>query len=144
MRASEQARQAATYHAPDRELRPPAAAAPGQHPEPSATEAVERVLDAGQRLVTERIELAKLEVEQVVTDKLSRGATIAVSGAFAFGGWWILVASLITFLDAYLVVPASLAIVGAAHVVLGGGVALVAMKRRAAASAASGPHGARS
>src|SRR4051812_21594142 len=31
------------------------------HTEPSASDAVERVIDAGQRLVTERIELAKLD-----------------------------------------------------------------------------------
>ena len=98
------------------------------HGEPSATDAVERVLDAGQRLVSERIELAKLDVQEAVTEKVSQGAMIVVPGLFAFGGWWILMAALVAFLNTYLVLPASLAIVGGAHVLLGGGIAIAALK----------------
>jgi hypothetical protein len=105
--------------------------------EPSATEAVERVIEAGQRLVTERIELAKLDVQQVVGEKIVQGAMIVVPGLFAFGGWWILMAALIAFLNTYLVLPASLAIVGGAHVLVGGGIAATALAR------ARTPNGAR-
>jgi hypothetical protein len=49
---------------------------PGPHREPSATDAVERVLDAGQRLVGERIELVKLDVQDVLSQNLSQGVAI--------------------------------------------------------------------
>jgi hypothetical protein len=97
--------------------------------QPSATDAVERVLEAGQRLVTERIELAKLDVQDAVGEKVSQAVAVVVPGLFAFGGWWILMASLIAFLNIYLVLPASLAIVGGAHLLIGGGVAFSAVKR---------------
>lgn len=122
MRSNEQPREASVYRASERTVGPP-------HGEPSATDAVERVIDAGQRLVTERIELAKLEVQDVVSDNIARGVMIVVPGLFAFGGWWILMAGLVAFLNTYFVVPASLAIVGGAHVVIGGGFAAVALKR---------------
>ena len=103
---------------------------PHDHAEqPSATDAVERLLEAGQRLITERIELAKLDVQEAVTEKVSQTVLIVVPGLFAFGGWWILMAGLVAFLNMFVVLPASLAIVGGAHVAIGGGVALSAMKR---------------
>jgi len=120
MRPSEHTRD--VYRASERTIGP-------AHAEPSATDAVERVLDAGQRLVTERIELAKLDVQEAVTEKLSQGAMVIVPSLFAFGGWWILMAAVIAFLNSYLTLPASLAVVGGAHVLLGGGVAIGALKR---------------
>jgi len=124
MRASEQTRDTAVYRAPERQL--------GSAHEPSATDAVERVLDAGQRLISERIELAKLDVEEAVTERVSRTALVAVPSLFAFGGWWILMAAVVAFLDQYVSLPASLAIVGGAHVVLGGGVAAATLVRQPA------------
>jgi hypothetical protein len=97
--------------------------------QPSATDAVERVLEAGQRLIIERIELAKLDVQEAVTEKVSQTVLVVVPGLFAFGGWWILMAGIVAFLNTFLVLPASLAIVGGAHVAIGGGVALSALKR---------------
>jgi hypothetical protein len=97
--------------------------------QPSATDAVERVFDAGQRLITERIELAKLDVQEAVTEKVSKAVLIVVPGMFAFGGWWILMAALVAFLNMYMILPASLAIVGGAHVAIGGGIAASALKR---------------
>jgi hypothetical protein len=97
--------------------------------QPSATDAVERVLEAGQRLVTERIELAKLDVQEAVGEKVSQAVAVVVPGLFAFGGWWVLMAGLVALLNMFLVLPASLAIVGGAHVAIGGGVAFAALKR---------------
>jgi len=118
MRASEHTNATSVYRTPER-----------GHVEPSATDAVERVLDAGQRLVTERIELAKLDVQDAVVEKVSQTTKVVVPALFAFGGWWILMAGLVAWLDAYLVFPASLAIVGGAHVVIGGVLAGYALER---------------
>ena len=115
MRASEPISETSVYRGSER--------LPGGQDEPSATDAVERVIDAGQRLVTERIELAKLDVQDAVTEKVSQTTKIVVPALFAFGGWWILMAGLVMFLDTYLVMPASLGIVGGAHVLLGGAMA---------------------
>ena len=122
MRMSEHGTDASLYRGTER--------VPGAgHGEPSATDAVERVLDAGQRLVTERIELAKLDVEDAVTEKVSHTAKIVLPGLFAFGGWWILMAGVVVFLNTYLALPASLGIVGGAHVLLGGAMAASAFQR---------------
>jgi hypothetical protein len=124
------------YRAPERSVGP-------THGEPSTTDAVERVIDAGQRLVSERLELAKLEVQEAVTEKVSQGAVVAIASAFAFGGWWIAVAGLVAYLNDFLVLPASLAVVGGAHLLLGGTLAATALKRgRRAATQASARHGA--
>jgi Putative Actinobacterial Holin-X, holin superfamily III len=137
MRSSDQSRDASGDRVPERSIATPLST----HGEPSATDAVERVLDAGQRLVAERIELVKLDVQEVVSGKLSQGAAIVLPGLFAFGGWWILMAALVAFLDTYLVLPASLAIVGGAHVLIGAGVAATALWRVHAHAAAKNGNG---
>ena len=137
MRASEQSKDASIYRAPERGI----GTAHSTHGEPSTTEAVERVLDAGQRLVGERIELVKLDVQNVLSEKVSQGVTILLPGLFAFGGWWILMAALVAFLDTYLVLPASLAIVGGTHVLLGTGLTAIALSRAHAHAAAKNGNG---
>ena len=104
----------------------------------SATEAVERVLDAGQRLVSERIELARLDVEDALTGRVARAALVVVPALFAFGGWWILMAAVVNWLDAYLIPAASLAIVGGANIVIGLGLVFSGWRR---AWAPAGPNG---
>jgi hypothetical protein len=122
MRASEHMTETSLYRGTDQ-------LPGGDHGEPSATDAVERVIDAGQRLVTERIELAKLDVQDAVTEKVSQTTKVVVPALFAFGGWWILMAGVVVFLNAYLVLAASLGIVGGAHVLLGGAMAARALQR---------------
>ncbi len=102
--------------------------------EASATEAVERVLDAGQRLVTEGIDLARLDAQVALTERLGRGARIVIPALFAFGGWWILMAAVTALLNDYVTTASSLGIVGGAHVLVGGGLAVAAARRARAAS----------
>ena len=128
MRTSEHGTDASVYRGSER-------APVGAHAEPSATDAVERVIDAGQRLVTERIELAKLDVQDAVSEKVSQTTKVFVPALFAFGGWWILMAAVVMVLSTYVVLPASLAIVGGAHVLLGGAMAARALHRSGRAGA---------
>jgi len=107
----------------------------------SATEAVERVLDAGQRLVSERIELARLDVEEALAGRVARAALVVVPALFAFGGWWLLMAAAVASLDPYMTRAASLAIVGGANVVVGLVLVLTGW-RSAWAPAATNEHGA--
>jgi uncharacterized membrane protein YqjE len=89
--------------------------------QPSATDAVERVIEAGQRLVTERIELARLEAEDAISRAIGRAVFVVLMGLFAFSGWWAGMAAVIILLDQWMPLPASLAVVGGAHVLLGSG-----------------------
>jgi len=131
MRTSEHGTDASVYRGSER-------APVGAHAEPSATDAVERVIDAGQRLVTERIELAKLDVQDAVSEKVSQTTKVFVPALFAFGGWWILMAAVVMVLSTYVVLPASLAIVGGAHVLLGGAMAAAALPRGGRAAPRNG------
>jgi hypothetical protein len=79
-------------------------------------------------LVTERIELAKLDVADALTERVTRGAFIVLPGLFAFGGWWMLMAAVVALLNNYCTPAESLTIVGGAHIALGGGIALWAWK----------------
>ena len=97
--------------------------------QPSATDAVERVFVAGQRLVTERIELARLDVEDAVASAIGRAVFIVLMGLFAFSGWWAGMAAVIILLDQWIPLPASLAVVGGAHVLLGSAAVLYATLR---------------
>ncbi len=124
MRGSEHSTETSLYRSGSAER-----VAAADHSEPSATDAVERVIDAGQRLVTERIELAKLDVQDAVTEKVSQTTKVVVPALFAFGGWWILMAGVVLFLNIYFAMPASLGIVGGAHVLLGGAIAVRSLQR---------------
>jgi len=86
---------------------------------PSPTDAVERVIDAGQRLVTERIELARLDAEDAIAHAIGRGVLVVLMGLFAFSGWWAGMAAVVILLTAWMPLPASLALVGGVHVVVG-------------------------
>jgi len=97
--------------------------------QPSATDAVERVFEAGQRLVAERIELARLEVEDAISNTIGRAVFIVLMGLFAFSGWWAGMAAVIILLDQWMPLPASLALVGGAHVLLGSGAIVYATLR---------------
>ena len=123
MRLSEHTKEPTPYRPPER--------SDAGHAEPSATEAVERVLEAAQRLVTERIELAKLDVAEALTERVRRGVLILIPSLFAFGGWWLVMTAVAAFLNNYFTPAVSLSIVGGAHLVLGGGIALWAWTRGA-------------
>lgn len=91
-------------------------------------------------MVTERIELVKLDVQDVVSENRSQGVAILLSGLFALCVWWILMAAVAAFLDTYLGLPASLAIVGAAQLI-GTGVAAILLSRAHAHAAVKNGNG---
>jgi hypothetical protein len=104
----------------DREaLRESATVERSQPEHPSPTDAVERVIDAGQRLVTERIELARLDAEDAITRAIGRGVLVVLMGLFAFSGWWAAMAAVVILLTEWMPLPESLALVGAVHVAVG-------------------------
>lgn len=94
----------------------------------SATDAVDRMVDAAQRLVTERIELARLDVQHAMSDTLWRALSVCFSVLFGLTGWWALMAALVLVLDGRLSLPASLGVIGLCHL-LGAAAVLFGIRR---------------
>jgi uncharacterized membrane protein YqjE len=97
--------------------------------QPSATEAVERMIDASQRLIGDRIELAKLEAQEAVTRVVTSTVFLLAAGLFALIGWISLMGAVVLLLRQSMTLEAALALVGGIHIVLGGGAALFGMAR---------------
>jgi uncharacterized membrane protein YqjE len=91
---------------------------------PSEIDAVERMVDAAQRLVTERIELARLDMQEAMATTLWRTLGMGFVLLLQLTGWWTLIAAAVMKLDDRLPLAASLAIVGLLHIVAGGGLFL--------------------
>jgi putative superfamily III holin-X len=106
---------------------------PEHAPEPSLTSALGHAVDASQRLLADRIDLARLDVIDVVT-RAERGGMLAAIGALVLVvGWTSLTAALVFALQDQLTLPASMALAGVINTLFG--VALVgAGAHRAAAS----------
>jgi uncharacterized membrane protein YqjE len=90
-----------------------------QEEPPSATDAVGRLIDAAERLVIERIELAALDVQEVVATALWRMFSLGFILLFALSGWWSMMAALVLLLHDRFSFPLSLAVVGLCHAVAG-------------------------
>lgn len=86
-----------------------------QPPVPDASQAMERAFEAAQRLLFERIELARLELLDGLASLL-RTAVLAV--ALALGGWGMLLAALVLVLQAWMPGAAALGLVGALQLVV--------------------------
>jgi uncharacterized membrane protein YqjE len=86
----------------------------------SEIDAVERMVDAAQRLVTERIELARLDVQDAMATTLWRTLGMGFILLLQLTGWWTLIAAAVLELDDRLPLAASLGLVGVLHIVVGG------------------------
>jgi uncharacterized membrane protein YqjE len=87
---------------------------------PAEIDAVERVVDAAQRLVVERIELARLDVQEAMATTLWRTMGFGIVALLQLAGWWTLIAAVVVKLDDRLPLSSSLAIVGLLHILAGG------------------------
>jgi ammonia channel protein AmtB len=94
-----------------------------QQQDVSAASALAHVFEAGQRVVIDRIDLARLEARAIAGHSI-RGALLWGAGAFfAAVGWCVLNAVAILLLAARLEMVVSLTIVGAVNGGLGAGFA---------------------
>jgi hypothetical protein len=87
--------------------------------EPSAPEAAERAIEAAQRLVVERLELVRLDLQEALVGIL-RSALLA--GIAILVGWATLVGALVALLQTWLLLPAALAVAGVVQLVIAAGV----------------------
>jgi uncharacterized membrane protein YqjE len=94
--------------------------------EPSAVSAAERAVEAAQRIVVERLELIRLELQDALAQLVQRTGLVLAVGFIAILGWCGLAIALVLVLAEQMPLAASIALVGGVHV-LGGGVLGVAM-----------------
>jgi hypothetical protein len=99
------------------------------HEDPSLGTAIERVFDAGQSLLSRRIDLL---VEELAAQswRLFAASICAVIGmGMAFAGWFLAIAGLINALDGRFERFHVQFAIGAAHVALGAAIVLIGRRR---------------
>lgn len=93
------------------------------------SDAVRRLADAGQRMVRDRIELARLDAA-TIAGRTVRGVVMIAAGAVLLSGaWFALMTGAVLFLDRYLPLAASVAIVAAVTALIGGVLIAAGSKR---------------
>jgi hypothetical protein len=89
------------------------------HAEPSVVAALGRAIDAGQRIVVNRVDLVRLEILDTVT-RAATGGVLAIAGAVIIGiGWLACSGALILYAEPYLTLAGSAAVIGAVNVLAG-------------------------
>jgi uncharacterized membrane protein YqjE len=96
-------------------------------PEPSAVGAVERGVEAAQRIVVEGLELLRLEAEERLSRTVRGAALLSLGGALTFIGWCALMLVVVLILRERWSLIAGLAAVGVGHLVVGAGAIAYAM-----------------
>jgi uncharacterized membrane protein YqjE len=94
--------------------------------EPSAVSAAERAVDAAQRIVVERLELMRLEVQDAVERLVQRAGLLLAAGLVTILGWCGLAAALVLVVAERLPMAAAIALVAALHVLAGIGLGVAA------------------
>ena len=94
--------------------------------EPSAVHAVERAVEATQRIVVDRIELIRLEAQEALANLAVRAGFMAAAGIVLLLGWTALAIAVALWLSESMPRAASVAVVGAAHLLVGAGLAAYA------------------
>ncbi|HVM95299.1 MAG TPA: phage holin family protein [Candidatus Acidoferrales bacterium] len=79
--------------------------------EESVSGAFERVVDASQRMLSDHIELIRLEVRDGMTHVVTAGALVGTGVLFAFAAWCSLMAALVACMVPTLSLAASLLVV---------------------------------
>lgn len=100
--------------------------------EPSAISAVERAVEAAQRIAVERLELMRLEIEEGFGRMLLRAGLLLAAGLVTIFGWTGLAAALVVMLAERMPLATSLALVAGSHVLAGlvlGAVAITRTRR---------------
>jgi len=103
---------------------------PGNQPnEPSPIAVVVRAVEAGQRMVLDRVELMQLEVKQSLKSAGQAAGFAAAGGSALLLGWVAVAAGLVVLLNLVLPLWAAFGLVGVVHMAAGGALLMVAMKK---------------
>jgi hypothetical protein len=96
---------------------------------PSVSSAVERVLNASQRLITDRFDLVRLESAEALSRALCGGALLSVGGILICGGWFVAMAIIVVLLDQYAPRAVGLAVVAVLSGAAGGSIVALGLRR---------------
>lgn len=97
--------------------------------EPSLVDSVIRIFEAGQRVVLDRLDLARFDLSQLAT-RASRGtALVAVGALLLTGAWFTLLGGAVVWLEQYRSLPVSLAAVAVVSAALGGAAIALGVRR---------------
>ncbi len=94
--------------------------------EPSAVSAVERAVEAAQRIAVERLELMRLELMEGIAGLLKRTGLLVAAGFIAILGWAGLAAALVVVMAERLPLATAIALVAGTHVLIGIGLGVAA------------------
>lgn len=97
--------------------------------EPTIVTALGRAIDAGQRIIVNRIDLARLDVVDMLNRVMRGGMLIMIGGVLLAVGWLAFSAAAIIFGERYVSLPASAAVVGALNAAIGVGALFVGIQR---------------
>lgn len=107
-------------------------AMPDTHPppsEPSLVDSVVRVVEAGQHLVLDRVDLLRFDLSELARRTLGGTALIGVGAFLLAGAWCTFMGAVVVWLQQYLPLSASLAAVAAATAGLGTGTIAIGIRR---------------
>lgn len=110
---------------------------------PSLSSALERVLNASQRVITDRIDLVRLESAAAISRALRGGALLGVGSILISGGWFAAMAIVMVLLDEYVTPTAALAVVALLSVATGGSFVVLGLRRLLAPATTQKLNGAR-
>ena len=97
--------------------------------EPSLVDSVIRVLEAGQRLVLDRVDLLRFDLSQLAARTLGGAVLIGVGAFLLAGAWFMSMGAVVVWLQQYLSLSASLAAVAAATAGVGAGAIAIGIRR---------------
>jgi uncharacterized membrane protein YqjE len=107
-----------------------------QENDPSVTSAVERVISASQKVVTERIELVFIEVREMLRATFEGLLALGLSIGLFLMAWTTAVAALIIFLTQFMSRSGAVATAALLNLVLGAMLVRIAMSKAATATSA--------
>jgi hypothetical protein len=105
---------------------------PDTHPppsEPSLVDSLVRVVETGQRVVLDRVDLLRFDLSQLVSRTLGGAVLIAVGAFLLAGAWFTFMGAMVVWLQQYLSLFASLAAVATATACFGAGAIAIGMRR---------------
>jgi hypothetical protein len=106
-------------------------------PDPSLLDSLIRAFEAGQRVVLDRLDLAYFDLAQIATRTVRGVVLIVIGSLLVVGAWFAVMGGLVLWLQQYVALPVSIALVAVGSAVVGG-TAIALGVRRASGSAAAG------
>ena len=97
--------------------------------EPSLLDSIVRLFEAGQRVILDRLDLAYFDLTQLAARTLRGAALIVIGAVLLSGAWFTLMGGVAVWLQQYMSLAASLALVAVANAVAGGGAIVVGVRR---------------